>query len=262
MLQFRNYRGAPSGGLRTIPEQRERRQQRPGTDPIFVAGRYKNGTVPFGAGPRQWPVVGGRWPELVPTSLREGPSQGPRPKTEGPRPKTARIRFRAVPTLPEEAAPLVGRVKRIIVLGRQFNCRPNVGCVSSLLALSADVSPGAWRRHAAGDGGCLARYQGANPARTEMRTGRSGFPKRSIAGRSPWEISPRSPRAQTERGPTTDRGGQSHFRGGRVARMRNITHAAKIGTVPLPVGQQETANCQTAARPSPGFEPICQRHWS
>ena len=54
-------------------------------------------------------------------------------------------------------------------------------------------------------------------------------------------------RAEDKTGAKTDRGGQSHFRGGRVARMRNITHAAKIGTVPLPVGQQETANCQRSA---------------
>ena len=129
---------------------RQRRQQRPAsTRPRWVSESR------CAAGTRQWPVVGGQWPELVPTRS-ENPSQGPRPKAQDPRPKTARIRFRAVPTLPEAAAPLVGRVKRVdaascrvrsvqvAVRGtsmKRQDAASTTGCVSSLLALSADVSP-------------------------------------------------------------------------------------------------------------------------
>ena len=60
-------------------------------------------------------MASGRWlvARTVSQSLREPElkpkTEGPRPKAQGPRRRE--LRFRAVPTLPEEAAPLVGRVK-------------------------------------------------------------------------------------------------------------------------------------------------------
>ena len=102
-------------------------------------------------------MVSGRWPVARTGSyaLRE-PVRPDRRKTKGQgrRPKTARIRFRAVPTLPEEAAPLrrqgESRRRASSVFVRAVHCFGTAAAARCrlyslaflpLLALSADVSP-------------------------------------------------------------------------------------------------------------------------
>ena len=85
--------------------KRQRREQRSAaTRPRWVSESLSCGNPA---------VASGRWPVARTGSHRRRREPKRRSKTKGPRPKTARIRFRAVPTLPEEAAPLVGRVKHV-----------------------------------------------------------------------------------------------------------------------------------------------------